>query len=339
MYSDRLKDYKKLEEQRQCKLLIYVTGDRPNLGTQIHPEVVDILADHLDAIASREKTEKISLLLYTSGGMTLAAWTIVNLIRQFCREFEVIIPSKAHSAGTIIALGADKIIMTKQATLSSIDPSFNGALNPVGNINGMQQTVPVSVEAINGFFNFIKDDLKISNPEDYTKIILSVVEKVHPLVLGETYRARNQIKTLAKKLLSKNISDPAKVDKIVNFLSSDSGSHDYTICRKEALENLQLPVEPPDKETYAIIKKIFDSIRDELELNNPYNPATLFSAVKGVNAEIPYTLRQALIESVSLKTHVCIREGIMKKTIVSNQFGLNQEVINDQIHFMGWRSE
>lgn len=49
---------------------------------------------------------------------------------QFCSEFEVIIPHKCHSTGTLIALGANKIVMTKQATLGPIDPSVNTPLNP-----------------------------------------------------------------------------------------------------------------------------------------------------------------------------------------------------------------
>ncbi len=46
----------------------------------------------------------------------MAAWSILNLIRMFCDELEIIVPMKAHSAGTMMAIGADKIVMTKQAT-------------------------------------------------------------------------------------------------------------------------------------------------------------------------------------------------------------------------------
>jgi membrane-bound ClpP family serine protease len=85
----------------------------------MHPEVLDHFVKHLDAIGD---VPKISLLLYTRGGSTLAAWSIVNLVRQFCDQFEVIVPFKAHSAGTLVCLGADSILMTKQATLGPVDP-------------------------------------------------------------------------------------------------------------------------------------------------------------------------------------------------------------------------
>ncbi len=125
MYNDRIKFYESIENKRNSKLLVYVTGDRPGFETQIHPEVLDYFIDHLDRIG---KPKKISLFLYTRGGNTLGAWSLVNLIRQFCNELEVIIPSKSHSAGTLISLGANTIVMTKQATLGPIDPSLNSPL-------------------------------------------------------------------------------------------------------------------------------------------------------------------------------------------------------------------
>jgi ClpP class serine protease len=104
MRTDRLDDYRRLEESRSSRLLVYVTGDRQGLETRIHPEVLNYFTDHLDKIGD---VDKISLLLYTRGGDTLASWSIANLIRQFCKSFEVIIPSKCHSGGTLISLAAD----------------------------------------------------------------------------------------------------------------------------------------------------------------------------------------------------------------------------------------
>ncbi|MDD2387775.1 MAG: hypothetical protein PHP52_13440 [Bacteroidales bacterium] len=78
MKADRIENYKKIENLRNSKLLVYITGDRPGMETQIHPEILDYFVDHLDPLG---KVDKISLLLYTRGGSTLAAWSLVNLIR------------------------------------------------------------------------------------------------------------------------------------------------------------------------------------------------------------------------------------------------------------------
>ncbi|MDA0194994.1 MAG: hypothetical protein O2887_06595 [Bacteroidetes bacterium] len=76
MFKDRTVNYKWLEDNRKSKLLIYITGDRPAMETQISTEALEYFADHLDKI---EKVNKISLFLYTRGGDTMAAWSLANL--------------------------------------------------------------------------------------------------------------------------------------------------------------------------------------------------------------------------------------------------------------------
>jgi len=70
MLAQRLENYKKIEQLRGSKLLVYITGDRPGLETQISPEALEYFVDHLDLLG---KEKKISLFLYTRGGSTLAA--------------------------------------------------------------------------------------------------------------------------------------------------------------------------------------------------------------------------------------------------------------------------
>lgn len=339
MKADRIENYKKLEELRKSKLIVYVTGDRPGMETQIHPEILDYLIDHLDPL---KKVDKISLLLYTRGGNTLTAWSLVNLIRQFCTEFEVIIPSKAQSSGTLIAIGANTVIMTKQATLGPIDPSLNGPLNPQNPKipQNPAARIPVSVESIKGYFEFAKEDLSISQESELTKIFLSLSEKVHPLVLGDVYRSRTQIQMLARKLLSKQLDDPEKIEQIITFLTSDSGSHDYTIYRKEAKEELGMNIEKPDDQLYALIKETFNDIRKELELSKPFDPNLLL----GSQSEANYSCRRILIESLVGGTDVFVSEGKISKQqqqVPQHQPlpPLQRTIIEDNRTFEGWKHE
>lgn len=339
MKADRLVNYKKLEELRSSKLMVYITGDKPGMETQIHPEILDYFVDHLDPL---KKVDKISLFLYTRGGNTLAAWSLVNLIRQFCKEFEVIIPSKAQSSGTLISIGANTVVMTKQATLGPIDPSLNGPLNPQNPQvpQNPAARIPVSVESIKGYIELAKEDLSISNENELTKVLLSLSEKVHPLVLGDVYRSRTQIQMLARKLLSQQLEDKERIEEIITFLTSDSGSHDYTIYRKEAKEELGLNIEKPNDELYSVIKDTFDDIKEELELMKPFDP----NLILGVNQSARYTCRRVLIESIEGGTDVFLSEG----EIVKQQQQIPQQpplpplqrtIIDDNRSFEGWRHE
>jgi len=332
MYKDRVKLYEKIEEARGSKILVYITGDRRGLETKIHPEVLDLFVGLLDPMGT---VAKISLYLYTQGGQTLAAWSLANLIRQFCNEFEVIVPSKAHSAGTLLCLGASTIVMTKQATLGPIDPTVNTPLNP--GIPGAPPTArySVSVEAIHGFLELAKDT-GIEGSSDLVTVLSMLTSHVHPLVLGQVYRARGQIRMLGRTLLSWHMGDDEKIEKVLSFLCSESGSHDYTIYRQEARDELGLQVETPSPEQYGMIKAVYDDISDELKLTVPYNPTLLLEG----RDEVDYEHTRAVIESVDGGSYRFVSEGhAIKRTITDPQSGSIQQGVEDRRKFEGWRYE
>lgn len=331
MDKKRLENYKKLEESRNSKLLVYVTSDRPNLGTQIASDILSPFTEHLDRIGD---VEKISLYLYTRGGNTLVAWTLVNLIRNFCKDFEVIVPFNCHSAGTLISLGANRIVMTKQATLGPIDPSVNGPLNPsIPGTNNPNAKVPVSVEFVDAYLQMAKTELKITDQDSLAKILIDLSQHIHPLTLGQVYKSKTQIQMLAEKLLEHQDISKENKKSIIKFLCSESGSHDYTIHRKEA-KNLGLDVEKPDMELYGLIKEIYEDIESELELRSPFDPNVLLAKQNQTH----YQLRRAIIESVEYGTDVFLSEGNFIKQ-VAQQGQQQQTLIQDNRTFEGWRRE
>lgn len=319
--------YQKIEEMRNSKIITYITSDRPGLETQIANDATDYFVEHLDKIG---KVPKISLFLYTCGGNTLAGWNIINLIRQFCDDLEIIVPSKARSTGTLMCLGANRIVMTKQATLGPIDPSMNNPLNPKVIVNGKEITMPVSVEAIKGFLELAKHEIG-ADERSMGLVFQKLAESVHPLVLGQAYRAIGQIQMLAERLLTYQVTDKDKIKRIISFLCSESGSHDYTIDRREAKDVLGLSVEKPNDELYQLIRSAYYGVREELKIEMPFVPA----AILGAETQKEYCERRVLIESLAGGTDAFISEGEFKRvTIPSNPTAL---AINDQRLFEGWR--
>ena len=334
MLKDRIDFYNALEKKRNSKLLVYYTSDRKGMETQIASDIIPVFLEHLDKIGD---SEKITLFLYTRGGNTLAAWSLVNLIRNFCKDFEVIIPFNCHSAGTLISLGANRIIMTKQATLGPIDPSVNGPLNPQLPGNNPNAKVPVSVEFVNAYFEMAKTELGIKDEQGLSNIMINLSNKIHPLTLGQVYRSKTQIQMLAKKLLKNHELEAGKDVEIIKFLASESGSHDYTIHRKEAKNELGLNIEKPDDELYQIIKNIHDDIQKELELLTPFDPKIILGATNSSS----YKFRRAIIESLSGSCDVFSSEGtLIKQTIPQGQpIPVQQTIIQDNRTFEGWRHE
>lgn len=310
MLQNRIINYKELERLTDSIVLVYITGDRPGFQTQMGQDVYDLFVDQLEAIG---KVKRISLYLYSRGGDTNIAWSLCNLIRSYCDEFIVIIPSRAHSAATLLSLGADKIYMTKQATLSPIDPSLNTHLNPV-DANSKEQ-MPISVESIKGFIQLAKEELGIIGSEESAEVLKVLAKEIHPLVLGDVYRARSHIRMLARKLLEIHFKGNTEaIEKITNFLCSDSWNHNYTINRKEAKESLGLKIDKPDDELYAIIKSIYDDLSDEMELRKHFNPAEIL----GTKEETFYEAKRAILESLSFGQYAFVTKGRIKKVVMDD---------------------
>lgn len=327
--------FERLASMRGSSVISYITGDRRQLETQISPEIIDIFVQHLDAIGP---VKKLSLVLYTNGGDTAAAWRLINLLHTFCDDLEVIIPAKALSAGTLISLGANRVVMTKQAALGPIDPSVNHPLSPPVP-QAPHVRVPVSVEAVTGYLDAAKQFG--ADPAALTQLLLDLSNKVHPLVLGQIFRSREQIRFLAKKLLVRQVQDQEKSKEIIDFLCAESGSHDYTINRREALE-LGLQVEKPSDELYGVLKQIHESYVEEMKLLEPYDPFSMLAQ----QPMVEYRLPRVMIESAPFGSHRFVSEGVISRVAQVPQMPpgmqvpavpFQQDPINDNRRFEGWR--
>lgn len=102
-------------------LIVYFTDcDRTN--AQIDPSDDVALSELLTACAG----SPVDLLLETNGGMTDATEKICDLLRQGAPDLRVIVPRRAKSNGTVIALCGSAIVMGQQSELGPIDPSIGG---------------------------------------------------------------------------------------------------------------------------------------------------------------------------------------------------------------------
>ncbi len=69
----------------------------------------------------------LTLLMHTPGGVTNATESLVAYLRSKFTSVETIVPTLAMSAGTMIALSSESIVMGRQSQLGPIDPQM-----PVG---------------------------------------------------------------------------------------------------------------------------------------------------------------------------------------------------------------
>jgi len=103
--NDRLGCISRIEKEIKAPVLVYFTADAPIAGGRIGEDAVRFIYDHLRLIGN---VRRIGLYLYSPGGHMETPWKIVAMIREFCKEFWILVPYKAYSAATMIAIGADK---------------------------------------------------------------------------------------------------------------------------------------------------------------------------------------------------------------------------------------
>jgi hypothetical protein len=77
-----------------------------------------------ELIFDADPQQDLHLLLATPGGDGETAVRLVRSAQARCRELTVIIPDQAKSAGTILALGAHRILMGPTSDMGPIDPQL-----------------------------------------------------------------------------------------------------------------------------------------------------------------------------------------------------------------------
>ena len=222
-----------------------------------------------DQLSSIGRQEALDLFLFTRGGDTEAPWRIVTLMREFCNRFAVLVPYRAYSAGTLLAMGADEIVMTPTGVLSPIDPSRTHPLLP--RREGAAESEPISVQDMRHAMTFIRatakpSDLATYTPEAMAQIVTALFGKIHPLAIGAIEQSYALAKLIGTRCLSTHMTNPdeiVNIEGIVNKLCDDYKSHAYPICRNEARDiGLKVVDAPPDVDRAMIDLLKFYMARD-----------------------------------------------------------------------------
>ena len=263
----------RIEKKRDSKVLAYVTGDRLGVESILAPDVLPMLEHHLCAILEHAP-KRVDLFLYSRGGHSDTPWSIVTLIRELLgdRKFGVLIPSKAHSAATVIAVGADEIVMTPMAQLGPIDATIQqGPHNPRDPNTG--QPLPMSVEDVRGYMDLL-DIYRFNDAEERIQAFSDLAKQVPPLGLGAVNRLLSQTRKVAEQLLrmrKEKLGDD-DIKRIVDALASAIGSHSHVIRRSEAREiGINFAVNSEDAGIDEELLTLFSEYGSMLQLDVPFD--------------------------------------------------------------------
>ena len=309
---------KKIEKERNSKVITYVTGDRQPFVTKVADDIIPIFAKHLEKIG---KQNKISLFLYTRGGDMITPIRLIKLIRSYANEVEMLIPYRAHSAGTLISIGADKIVMGRLGELSPVDPSTGHPFNPENPANPSQK-MEISVEDLNSYFLLAKEKAGVKD-DQMVNIFEDLTAKIHPLSLGNAYRATRMAKQIVGKLLLMHFNkdhDKETIEKITNEITGDICIHGYPITRDEA-ESLGLKMIEPEQNMESLMWELYEKYAERMELKKKFDPI----AILGGQEMASFKFSGAFIESTDMADGF-IFNGKIRRIIKDNKAKIDVNV-------------
>jgi ClpP class serine protease len=230
----RTRKIAQLERQRKSRVILLVHRQETMrlLGFPL-VRYIDIndSEDLLRAIQMTDDAIPLDIVLHTPGGLVLAALQIAHAINEHKAKVTVFVPHYAMSGGTLIALAADEIVMSKHAVLGPIDPQIG------------QQPAASLIRVV--------EQKPISEIDDQTLVMADVGRK-----------AIVQLKQSASDILTRRL--PAdKADALAEKLSTGTWTHDYPLFAATAKE-LGLPVNTDIPNDVLDLMKLYPQpVRDQ----------------------------------------------------------------------------
>ena len=176
---------KQIQDHTESSLICYVSGIECVVDENDTMPFVDLLHR---VPANRD----LDLLLHTTGGSIDAAEKLMGMMRSHVgeRELRIIVPDFAKSAGTVMVLGADSVVMSDMSELGPIDPQAR--------LFGRWQSVQNYLDAFAAHAGKL-----VADPSDgAAKIMLG---KLDPATLKLCEAARSRARQAAETLLRRGM--------------------------------------------------------------------------------------------------------------------------------------
>jgi serine dehydrogenase proteinase len=194
-----------IEDETKRRLVAYIAGPQTSIGSIDIPPFVDLLDDV-------EAGQPLDLMLQTPGGDIDQAERIVLLCRKRVgdAEFRVIVPDSAKSAGTLIAIAADEIVMGEPSELGPIDPQV-----VITTASGEPMARPAQ-----SFLDGLTEIQEKTGDGDLSPAYFPLLDKLDPALIDFCRKAIKRSEQFAAAFLKKYMlqDDPERADAIASDL-------------------------------------------------------------------------------------------------------------------------
>jgi len=231
-----------------------------------------------------EKKQKACLVLVTLGGDPNAGYRIARAANHHYKNFEILIPDICKSAGTLVCIGAKRLIFGDRGELGPLDIQLSKPDEMFENMSGLdilQAISALETELLDSFRRYFVDiragsQIKTKTAAEIaTKLadgfIAPIASRIDPVTLGEHQRAMQIAFEYGERL--EEMADSLK-ENALRTLVGDYPSHGFVIDRKEA-GTLFKNVSSPDETTIDI----YNMSRDILERERYPDPVIVIDLI------------------------------------------------------------
>jgi hypothetical protein len=310
----RLKLYAAMEKHRGRPLIVFVTGDRQHAQAGIAADAVRELLLQLQELP--KEADDLDLLIVSLGGDPTVAWRIVSLIRERVGKFNVLVPQAAYSAATLIALGADEIVMHPHGNLGPTDPQIQAPKRK--GAEGTADVIRFGSEDLGAFLRFAREEVGLSDQEYLAEAFEKFCEEVGAVPIGVAARSSQLSLSMGEKLLQLHMTEETerqKAQAIAQALTKDFFHHGYPVNRSEA-KQIGLKIADSDEGVEKLLWEIWADLSSEMQLRDAFLPmrilhdnpacADLFSAAPQVSIppNLPADILQQVVNQVLAQTQI-----------------------------------
>ncbi|HET8646961.1 MAG TPA: hypothetical protein VFO85_15810 [Vicinamibacteria bacterium] len=210
----------------------------------------DVMAMH-ELLHDLGPQPSITLFVKSDGGSGMAALRLVHLLRRYTRRLAVAAPLNCASAATMLALGADEILMGPLSFLTAVDTSLEHDLSPVDHTNNL---VAVSNDEVDRVIRLWKEHAGAKGPQG-AHPHQELYKYLHPLVVGALDRASSLSLKVCQEILAYHMKDRRKAERISRRLNYDYPAHQYPISSREA-RNIGLTVRDLDPQLDQLLQEL-----------------------------------------------------------------------------------
>lgn len=314
--ASRIPLYREIEKLRGRPLIVYATSSRPNASGAMAP---DALPHFLDQILALPKDcKQADLLVVSNGGAPTVAWRIMSLLREKVSHVGVLVPQAAFSAATLLALGADEIVMHPCGNLGPVDPQITVPRHKPG--SSEKEYIQFGSEDLAGFLRFVRDNVGLSDQEHLKSAFELFCKEAGAVPIGVAARAAQLSASMCAKLLGMHMKDSEaqKARTIAETLNTKFFHHGYPVGRKEAQE-IGLKVILPEEKLEQLMWNTWLDLEAEMQCRTPFNPlnvlegspaaaAALFAPIPQINipSGLPQNITNQALQAVL--THVSLQQ-------------------------------